>query len=107
MTKILKAMPFGSARGEGQNRVKAVECLDCALFIDTEDRSVYRRLNVQADNIGGLLFKLRVIAGHVTTQAMRLNTEMAPDTADARLAKAQLFGQPIAAPMGRTVRGTL
>jgi hypothetical protein len=28
MTKILKAVPFGSARGERQNRVKSVECLD-------------------------------------------------------------------------------
>src|SRR6478609_11665286 len=38
---------------------------------------------------------------------MRLNPEMAPDPADAGLAKAQLFGQPIAAPMGRTLGGTL
>src|SRR6266404_4733930 len=107
MTKILKAMSFGSARGEGQNRVKSVECLDSALLIDTEDRSVYRRLKVQANDVSRLLFKLRVIAGHVPTQPMRLNAEMAPDTAHARLAKAQLFGQPITAPMGRTVSGTL
>src|SRR5438132_3238418 len=107
MTKILKAMPFGSARGERQNRIKSVECLDSALFVDAEDRSVYRRLNVQANNVGSFLFKLRVIAGHVTTQPMRLNTEMAPDTAHARLANAQLFGQPIAALVGRTVVGTL
>jgi hypothetical protein len=30
----------------GQIRIKAVECLDCAFFIDTDDRSVYQRLNV-------------------------------------------------------------
>src|SRR6266550_8126816 len=107
MTKIFKTMPFGSARGERQNRVKSVERLDSALLIDTEDRSVYRRLKVQANDVGRLLFKLGVIAGHVTTQPMRLNTEMAPDTAHARLAKAQLFGQPIATPVGRTVSGTL
>src|SRR5260370_20071607 len=107
MTKIFKAMPFGSARGERQNRVKSVECLDSALLIDTEDRSVYRRLKIQANDVSRLLFKLRVIAGHVTTQPMRLNTEMAPDTAHTRLANAQLFGQPIAAPVGPTVSGTL
>src|ERR1700756_5189400 len=107
MTKIFKAMSFGSARGERQNRVKSVERLDSTLLIDTEDRSVYRRLKVQANDVGRLLFKLRIIAGHVTTQPMRLNTEMAPDTAHARLANAQLSGQPIAAPVGRTVSGTL
>src|SRR5258708_6545579 len=107
MTKILKAMPFGSAWGERQNRVKSVECLDCALLIDTEDRSVYRRLKVQANDVSRLLFKLRIITGHISTQSMRLNTEMAPYTAHARLANAQLFGKPIATPVGRTIRGTL
>src|ERR1700756_1127656 len=98
MTKIFKAMPFGSARGERQNRVKSVECLDSALLIDTEHCSVKRWLKVQANDVGWLLFKLRVIAGHVPTQPMRLNPEMAPDTAPPRLANAQLFGKPIAAP---------
>src|SRR5260221_6278068 len=107
MTKILKAMPFGSASGERQNRVKSVECLDSALLIDTEDRSVYRRLKVEANDVGRLLFKLGVIASHLTTQPMRLNAEMAPDPAYARLANAQSFGQPIAAPVGRTVRRIL
>jgi hypothetical protein len=100
-------MPFGSARGERQNRVKSVECLDSALLIDTEHCSVERWLKVQANDVGGLLFKLRVIAGHVPTQPMRLNTEMAPDTAHARLANAQLFGKPIAAPVAPTISGTL
>src|ERR1700716_3936297 len=103
MTKILKAMRFGPARGERQNRVKSVECLDSALLIDTEDRSVYRRLKGQANYVGRLLFKRRIIASHISTQSMRLNPEMAPDTAHARLANAQLFGQPIATPVGRTV----
>src|SRR5258708_13289467 len=107
MTKIFKAMPFGSARGERQNRVKSVECLDSALLIDTEDRRAYRRLKVQANDVGRLLFKLRIITDHISTQPMRLNTEMAPDTAHARLPKAQLFGQPIATPVGRTLSGTL
>src|SRR6516225_3152422 len=107
MTKIFKAVPFGSARGERQNWVKSVECLDSALLIDTEHCSVERRLKVQANDVGRLLFKLRVIAGHVLTDSMRLNTEMAPDTAHARLTNAQLFGKPIAAPMGRTIGGTL
>src|SRR5258707_5377043 len=98
MTKIFKAMPFGSARGERQNRVKSVECLDSALLIDTEDRRAYRRLKVQANDVGRLLFKLRFITDHISTQPMRLNTEMEPYTALALLAKCQLLVQPIASP---------
>src|SRR5258707_13562021 len=101
MTKMLKAMSFGSARGERQNRVKSVKCLDSALLIDTEDRSVYRRLQVEANDVGRLLFKLGVIASHVTTQPMRLNAEMAPNPGYARMANAQSFGQPITTPVGR------
>src|SRR5258707_13679105 len=107
MTKIFKAMPFGSARGERQNRVKSVKCLDRALLIDTEHCSVERRLKVKANDVGRLLFKLRVIAGHVPTHSMRLNTEMAPHTAHARLTNDQLFGQPIARPMCSSIRWTL
>src|SRR5260221_616637 len=47
------------------------------------------------------------LASHVPTQPMRVNAEMAPDPAYARLANAQSFGQLIAAPVGRTVRRTL
>src|SRR6516164_2129383 len=107
MTKILKAVPLGSARGERQNRVKSVECVDSALLVDTEHGSVGRRLKIQANDVGRLRFKLRVIAGHVLTHPMRLNTELAPDTAHARLTNTQLFCQPIAAPVGRTISGTL
>ena len=88
MPKILKAMSFSSAGGQRQNRVESVERLDSALLIDAEDRSVYRWLKIQANDIGRLLFKLGIIASHVTAQPMRLNAEMAPDTAYARLTNA-------------------
>ena len=104
MTKILKAMPFGSARDRGKNRIKSVEGLDSSLLFDTEECSVYRWLKIQANDICGLFFKLRVIAGDVTTQPMRLNAEMAPETAHTGL---ENFDQPIATPVARTVDGTL
>src|SRR5260370_21645121 len=102
MTKILKAMSFGSARGERQNRVKSVKCLDSALLIDTEDRSVYRRLQVDANDVRRLLFKLGVIARHVTTQPMRLNSDTAPDPYYARFANAQNFLPPVSLPVRLT-----
>src|SRR5260221_3330142 len=54
MTKILKAIPFGSASRERQNRLNSVERLDSALFIDPKARTVYRRLKRKANHIGRL-----------------------------------------------------
>src|SRR6516162_8980432 len=48
-----------------------------------------------------------VIAGHVLTDPMGLNTKLAPDTAHARLTNTQFFSQPIAAPVGPTIPRTL
>jgi hypothetical protein len=107
MSKLLKAMPFGPAGRKRQNGVKPVEGLDSAFLIHAENRRVQRRLKIQANDICRLLFKLRIIADHITTQPMRLQTEMTPDSADAGLAQAQFFGQSIAAPMSRSVARTL
>jgi len=68
MTKYSKPCRYGSAGESGKNRVKPVESLDRALFIDTEDRRVRWRLNVQANDVGGFLFKLRIVAGQITTR---------------------------------------
>src|SRR6478736_2560497 len=78
MTKIFQTVPLGSAGGEWQNRIQPVEALDRALLIDTEDRRVGGRLHIQANHVGGFLFERRIVAEHVTTRAMRLDTEMAP-----------------------------
>src|SRR5258707_15612458 len=82
MTKILKAMPFGSARGERQNRIKSVKCLDSALLIDTEHCGVDRRLKVQANDVGHLLFKLRVIAVRSSRSSRIVECRFSSSTAD-------------------------
>src|SRR5258708_27344145 len=91
MSKILKAMPSGPAGRKRQNGIKPVEGLDSAFLIHAENCRVQRWLKIQANDICRLLFKLRIIADHVTTQPMRLQTEMTPDSADAGLAQAQCF----------------
>src|SRR5258708_28418733 len=99
------ALP-GERGKTGSSRSK-VEGLDSAFLIHAENCRVQRWLKIQANDLCRLLFKLRIIADHVTTEPMRLQTEMTTDSADAGLAQAQCFGQSIAAPMSRSVARTL
>ena len=48
MTVILKAVSFGPARGQGQNRVQAVQRLDGTLFVDAEDFAAWENLRRMA-----------------------------------------------------------
>jgi len=43
----------------GKTGSRSVECLDCALLIDTEHCSVERGLRYKANDVGSLLFKTR------------------------------------------------
>ena len=44
---VLKTVSLGPARGKGQNRIQAIQCLDSALFVHTEDCCIQRRLDVK------------------------------------------------------------
>jgi site-specific recombinase XerC len=72
------------ARGQGQNRVQAIQGLDGTLCVDAEDRRVQRWLEVKANDIGCLVFKL-LGAGHIAPKSMGLNAcggtfDVAPTT---------------------------
>jgi hypothetical protein len=67
MPVILKAVALGPTRGKRQHRIKPVKSLDDALFVHSEDRAVLRWVEIQSDHVGCFLFKLRVVAGHVTS----------------------------------------
>ena len=63
MTVILETMPFGAARREWQDWIQTIQSLDGTLLINAEDRGMQGRFEVQPDNVGSLLLKLRIIAG--------------------------------------------
>src|ERR1700732_414243 len=73
MAIIFKAVSFSPTGRKRQNRVQTIQRLDGTLFVDTEHCGVERRLEVQADDIGGLLFEFRVGTGHIAAQAMGLD----------------------------------
>src|SRR6202034_1447406 len=106
MAVVLEAMPFSAAWRKRQNRVQAIQRLDGALLVNAEDGGVRGWFEVQADDVGGFLFKLRIITGHITARAVRLKPKLPPHSTDRRLADPHLLGQSIAAPVGRSVRGS-
>jgi len=81
--------------------------LDGTLFVDAEDRRVKRRLEVKSKDVGSLLFKLRVGAGHVAPESMGLNPGACPDAGDSTVRNLQMPSQFAGAPICRTVRRRL
>src|SRR5260370_16299105 len=78
MAIVFKAVSFGSTGRKWQNRIQPIQRLDGTLFVNTEHCSVERRLEVQADDVGSLLFKLRIGAGHITAQSMGFDSRPSP-----------------------------
>src|SRR3954451_8432272 len=103
MTVILKSMTFGTPGGEGQNRIQPVQCLDGALFIHTENRSIGGGIHVQPDDSGCLFFKFRVIRGHVTARAVRTKTRLSPNSGHSHVVDLENGCQFARRPMGRTI----
>jgi hypothetical protein len=97
---ILKTMGLGSARRKRQNRIQAVQGLDGSFFVYAKDRGMIRRLQIKADNVGGLLLEVGILAQHVTAQPVRLQAVASPNPGNGHVIGAQRRGQPAAAPVG-------
>jgi hypothetical protein len=74
VTVVLKAVSLGSSRRERQDRIQAVQSLDSAFFIHAKDCRIDWRLQIQADDVRSLGFKIRVVAGHVAPKAVGLQS---------------------------------
>jgi len=70
VTKILKAVPFRMARGDWQHRVLAIQGSDRSLFIHAKHCGMRRQVQIQPENIGGLLLGIRIVRGHVGCKAI-------------------------------------
>jgi hypothetical protein len=75
MAVVFKAVSFGPTGGKWQNRIQAIQRLDGTFLVDAEHRGVEWWLEVQANDVGRLLFKLRIGAGHVAAQSMGLDPD--------------------------------
>ncbi len=89
---VFEAVTLGSTRRHRQNRVEPVKRLNGRFLIYTEHGRMLRRMQIQANDVGRLAFQLRIIAGPVTLQSMRLQTGPLPEALHAVFADAELRG---------------
>ena len=86
---IFKAMAFGAARRQWQHRIEPVQRLNRCLFIHAKHGGMLRRIHVQADDVGGFLFKTWIVGGHVAVQPVRLQSRLCPHALHGGLAQSQ------------------
>ena len=58
---ILKPMPLGATGRERQHVIASVERLDRRLFVDTKDRRMSRRIQIQANDVGRFALEIRIV----------------------------------------------
>ena len=106
VTKVFKAMALSTSRRKWQHRIFSIQGLNGRFLIDREDRRMLRRINVQPDNVGCLSLKLRVVAGQVSLQPIRLEPVFGPYPRNAHMRDIPKFRRQFSlAPVSRTVRG--
>jgi hypothetical protein len=90
-----------SPRRERQYRVQTIKRLKLCLFIQREDGGVLGRVQVEANDIGGLLLEVRIVGGHVALDPVRFDSCSAPNALDQHVADPKLFRELARAPVTR------
>jgi len=101
---VVMCLAFRQSRPQRQDRSGPVQCLNLALFIDAEHQSAIRRVEIKADNVPYVIFKIRVIGDFEFLHAVGLDVVALPDTLHHHAGNAQLRGQHSGAPVSRLSR---
>ena len=107
VTVVLKTVSLGSSGRERQHGIESVQSLDGALFVDAKDSRIDWRLQVQANDISSLGFKIRVVAGHVAAKAVGLQSGFGQNTGYSRMVGAKFGRQLPSTPVRRAILGFL
>ena len=105
VTKVFESVTVGPSGRERQEGIETIKGLNGALFIDTENSRMGRRLQVETNDCGRLLLELRVIADHVVATPVRLQPRLGPHPGHTHMVNAERGTQLAAAPVGRTIGG--
>jgi len=97
-------MALGTSRRQGQHWIEAIQCLDGCFFVNAEHGRMLRRIQIEPDDVSGLFFKCRIIAGHVAVQSMWLQPHLRPDAVDRGGAQAGRGRHFAAGPVSASVR---
>lgn len=88
------------AQSHGQNGLSPVQGLNLAFLIDTEDQGIFRRIQIQADDIPDLLDEKGVGRDLEMALPVRLQAEGIPDSLDRRSRNGCFFGHRADRPVG-------
>ena len=69
VAEILKAMALSAPGRQRQHRIFTVQRLNSGLLIDAEHRGMRRRIQIQADDIGGLGLEVRIVGEPCSVRA--------------------------------------
>src|ERR1039457_2554247 len=69
---VLESVTLDSARRQRQDRSETIQSLNRGLFVHAEHRGVLRRIEVQANDVGGLRLELWIVRRHVSLHPVRL-----------------------------------
>ena len=105
VTVVLKTVSLSSSGRERQDWIEPVQSLDGALFIDTKDCSIDWRLQIQANDVSSLGFKIRVAAGHVAPKAVGLQSGFGQNAGHSRMVCAEFGRQLPSTPVRRAILG--
>ena len=103
MAVVLESVTLGTSRSERQHRVKPIQCLNSSLFIHAEHRGMTRWIEIKPDDIGNFGFKVRIVAGHIAFEPMRLQSSFSPGPMDGVFAHSQDRSQLAATPVRRSI----
>jgi hypothetical protein len=95
---------FGLAGAHREQGRRPVQGLDLRLLVDTEDRGVLRRVEIQPDDVADLVDQQRIGRQLECLGAMRLQAEGLPNAVHTHRADAGGLGQRAGAPVGRAAR---
>ena len=85
VTLVVVCAALGHARQHRQDRLCAIECLDLALFIDTEHQRAVRRRQIEAYDVADLVHEQRIAGELEGLRAVRLHAEGRPYPPDRRV----------------------
>src|SRR5271169_770200 len=71
---VIMRLAFRQSRPQGQKRSGSIQRLDLALFIDEEYQGPVRRVEIQANDVPHLVFKLRILGNLELLDRVGLDT---------------------------------
>lgn len=84
MTVVVVGAPLDLSWAHRQQWLRSIKSLDLALFVNADDQGLFRRIEVEADDVAHLLDKLRISREFERLRAVRLQGEGPPDPMHSR-----------------------